>query len=339
MFIKFIFNKGQLPLVLTLIIFSFNSLAQKSPFQLRIGYEQLYVSKGATDGIAEKTWTWHAPDGDIFQFRTSLTHAYQLGLGYDITNWWNVNLNFKKFYRRYYVWSGTYLQEKWEGNAPGQFKIVPYVGGWFSLPSMFLGTTLATTSWQLGTDFHHKISKNGKWHLHYYLSLNRDLYEVNLNEFDTPVYYEGNGAYFRIGDERRVDYTTKGNLTLRSNNPWTSQFRASTNIALAISKKMKNGMGLRFEFGLRNIRWIKDNLLEENHWEIDLNHQRSFKDPNDPDITHIYLDINAKHDFPLYLGGYYTNLSFTFRPFRSPRDKEDYVSPSKKIGKFFRKIF
>jgi len=339
MFYKTKFNKGLLPLVLAYILSLTTAYSQKSPFQLRIGYEQLYVSKWATADIAEKSWTWNTSDGDILQFKTSLTHAYNLGMSYDVTKWWNINLNFKKYYRRYHVWSGTYLQEEWQGHDPGQFKIVPYVYGWFGLPSMFLGRTLSTNSWQLGTEFHHSISKNKKWHLNYLFSINRDLYEADLSYFDTPVYYEGDGWYTDINTGNRIDYTTKGNLTLRSNNPWQSQFQASTNIALAISKNMKKGMGLRFEFGLRNIRWLKGNLLEENHWELDLNHQRSFKDPNDPNITHIYYDINAKHEFPLYLGGYYSNLSFTFRPFRSPRDRDDYVSPKKKIGKFIKKLF
>lgn len=332
-------SKGPWPLAIYILFICSNAHSQKSPFQLRIGYEQLYVSPNTTNNIAEKTWTWNAPDGDIFQFRTSLTHAYHVGLGYDLTKWWNVNLNFKKFYRRYYVWDGTYLQEEWEGNDPGQFKIIPYRYGWFGFYDMFLGATLSTNSWQLGTDFHHSISKNGKWHLHYYLSLNRDLYETSSYQFDTEVFYEGNAWFNRIKDGQRIDYTTQGTLIIRTDNPQTSPFRASTNIALALSRSFKNGMGLRLECGLRNIRWIKNNLLEENHWEIDLNHQRSFIDPNDPDITHIYYDINAKHDFPLYLGGYYANLSFTFRPFRSPRDKEGYISPGKKLGRFIKRIF
>ncbi len=335
---KSIINKGHLPLVLAFMFNSLILIGQNSPFQLRIGYEQLYVSSNTTDGISEKTWTWNVPDGDILQFRTSLTHAYHLGLGYDITKWWNINIGFKQYYRRYYVWSGTYLHEEWEGYDPGQFQIVPNVGG-LGLPSMFLGSTLSTTSWQLGTDFHHSISKNKKWHLHYFLSINRDLYEVTLHQFDTPVYYESDSWYNDVNSGGRIDYTTKGNLILKSTNPNDSQFRASTNIALALSRKFKNGLGLRFEFGLRNIRWIKDNLLEENHWEIDLNHQRSFTDPNDPDITHIFYDINARHDFPLYLGGYYSNISFTFRPFRSPRDKEGYISPGRKIKNFVKEIF
>jgi hypothetical protein len=336
MICKIKFEKGAF-LLFTLLLWNINLIAQKSPFQVRIGYEQLYVSKGATDGIAEKTWTWNTADGDILQFRTSLTHAYHLGLAYDITKWWNINLNYKRFYRRYYLWEGTYLEEEWEGYEPGQFVIVPFLKS-LGLPSMLFGRTLTTTSTQLGTDFHHIISKNGKWQLHYFLSLNNDLYEVDLHYFDTPVRLDGAGAYNEIGDGKRIDYTTKGKLTLRGYNPRKSKFQPSSNIALAVSRKMKNGMGLRLEFGLRNIRWIEGYLLDENHWEIDLNHQRSFKDANDPDDTHIFLDIGTKHDFPLYLGGYYTNLSFTFRPFRSPRDKDGYISPGKKISRFIKKL-
>lgn len=313
-------NKGLLPLVLSLFISVHVVHAQNSPFHVRVGYEQLYVGEGTTDGLAQKTWTWTEGNDDLIQFRTSLTHAYHLGLGYDITKWWSINLDFKKYYRRYYLWSGTYLREEWEGHEAGQFKIVPFVGS-LGLPDMFLGATMSTNSWQLGTDFHHRLSKDGKWKMHYYLSLNRDRYEVNLHHFDTPVAYEASAWYNRIEDGQRVEYTTEGSLEFRSTNPFQSRFRASTNIALAVSRELGNGMSLRFECGLRNIRWIRNNLLEENHWDIDLTHRETYADPDDPAITHV-SEISTQHEFPLYLGGIYSNVSFIFRPFRSARDRK-----------------
>ena len=338
--------KGRLYLVFTLMLLTICLIGQNSPFQLRIGYEQLYVSPKTTNGVAEKTWTWHVRDGDIFQMRTTLTQAYNLGIGYDITKWWNISLNFKKYYRRYYVWSGTYISKEHEeldrGRTAGQFHIVPFYARnllWYNVPSTFHGTTLATTSWQIGTDFHHRISRDSKWQLHYYLSLNRDLYEVSLKEFDTRVRYGGEGWYKRVEDDQRIDYLIDGMLTLRSTNPGVTQFMPSTNIALAVSKKMRNGMGLRLEFGLRNIRWTKDNLLEENHWDLDMYFQQYVRDETNPEYKHVIYESYIRHEFPLYLGGYYTNLSFTFRPFRSPRDRDDYVPPGKKIKKFVKDIF
>lgn len=272
-----------------------------------------------TDGIAQKTWTWERGNDEIIQFRTSLTHAYQLGLSYDITKWWSVGIDFKRYYRRYYLWSGTYLQEEWEGNDAGQFKIVPYVGG-LGFPDMFLGSTLATNSWQLGTDFHHKISKNGKWKMHYFISLNRDLYEASLPKFDDLILYEGNGWYNRITDGIRVEYTTEGTLKFESTNPHQSQYRASSNMALAMSRSLKKGMSFRLEFGLRDIRWIKNNLLKENHWSIDLTHTERWADANDPNLTY-FTEDKVHYNFPLYLGGLYSNISFVFTPFRSKRDE------------------
>lgn len=341
--LSFINNKETALLVVFFIVIITKIHAQKSPFQLNIGYEQLYVSPNTTNGIAEKSWIWTTDQGDdLFTMRTSLTQAYQMGIAYDLTKWWSVKLNFKKYYRRYYVWEGNYITSSYEGEEPGQFVIIPYVGWsfwYFTFPDMFLGATLATTSWQLGTDFHHPISRNKKWHLHYYLSLNRDLYEVNLDKFDSDVYYGGSGSYTDIHTGENVNVSMSGHFILKSKNPQQSQFRGSTNIAIAVSRALRNGMGLRLEFGLRNIRWIKDNLLQENHWELNLNHQRYIENENDPGNPEIIMDESVRHEFPLYLGGYYTNLSFTFRPFRSPRDKEDYVSPGQKIGRFLKKIF
>ena len=314
------FCKGLVSLAFTSVLFTINIQAQNSPFHVRIGYEQLYVGSKITNGIAQKTWTWTRGDDDLIQFRTSLTHAYQLGLSYDIVEWWSINIDFKRYYRRYYVWEGTYLNEEWEGHDAGHFVIVPFVGS-LDLPDMFLGSTLATNCWQLGTEFHHRLSKSGKWKMHYYFSLNRDLYEASLLYFDTPVVLEGNGWYNRIEDGKRVEYTTEGTMQFQSTNPGKSQFRASTNIAIAVSRLLKNGMGLRLEFGLRNIRWIKNNLLDENHWSIDLTHTERWKDDNDPHITY-FTEDKINYNFPLYLGGFYSNLSFVFTPFRSSRDTQ-----------------
>lgn len=332
----------RLVLIIIGLVISLSMNAQKTPWELRLGYEQMYVSSKMTDGIAEKTWIW--TDGlrgdELFAMRTSLTHAIDLGIAYHITKWWDINLNYKDFYRRYYVWSGTYISKNIEGDDvydPGRFNMVPYEYGWFSLPSMFLGRTLSVKSWQIGTDFHHNISKDGKWKLHYYLSFNRDKYKNELHYFDLPVNYGDEGYYNDYYTNQRVDYEINGKLSLKGFNPWQIQYMHSTNIALALSRDLKNGMGLRFEFGLRNISWTRDLLLNENHWELKLQFEEFAL--NDLGEKEYIYESNVKHDFPLYIGGLYSNLSFTFRPFRSPRDRDNYISPGKKIKNFLNKAF
>lgn len=290
--------------------------AQKSPWQLEVGYGQVYVRPGTTDNLAQKEYIWSDDErGDLFSMRTSLTHAMDLGLRYDIFKWWSVNLDFKQFYRRYYVWSGTFIDEPGELDAPGKFEIVPYVNG-LDLPDMFLGKTLRSLSWQLGTEFSHRLNQNGKWRLHYFLSLNRDQYEVDLDAFDTDVNYGGGGHYTRLFSQERIDYIMEGKFELKSDNPGRSGFQGSTNLGLGLSRKLGNGMGLRFEMGYRNILWTKNLQLDENHWELNLNYKEF-----DESIEDITYETSTAYEFPLEVAGLYTNIAFTFRPFRSKRDR------------------
>ena len=101
---------------------------------------------------------------------------------------------------------------------------------------------------------------------------------------------------------------------------------------------MRNGTALRLEFGLRNILWTKDILLRENHWVIQMTKEDYILDP-DTGANNIILTTSTQHKFPLYIGGIYTNLSYTFRPFRSPRDKEGYVPTNVRVKNFFKRVF
>jgi len=295
------------------------TLGQRSKWQVKLGYEHVYVRPEYTNNLAEKTFTWHDENrGDLIQWRTNLPFGYDISIGYDVTKWWNIFFGSKQYYRRYYIWSGTYLNEPLVGKQPGEFAIVPFVGA-FGLRSKFLGTTLRARSWHLGTSFKHPISKNNKWHMHYIISLNRDQYELDLNRLDTPIEFEGQGWYRRIEDDVRIEYTTRGNFILRSNNPGNGGYQGSTTLGLGLSREIKKGMAFRIEFGFRNILWTENLQLDENHWDLDFTYREFDRETNQT------LYQNAiSHEFPLEIAGFYNNISFTFYPFRSKWDDPNF---------------
>lgn len=289
---------------------------QNSPWQLEIGYGQVFINSRMTNNLAQKNWVWYDVNrGDLLSMKTSQTHMADLGIRYDVFNWWSLNLDFKQMHRRYYIWSGTYLSEDNGNFSAGEYNIIPYVNG-FGLPDMFLGRTLRSNSWQIGTEFSHCFEKSHTWKIHYFVSLSRDQYEVDLDAFDTDVNYGNSGFYTDINTGQRVNYEYFGDFSLKSDNPGRSGYQGSTNFGLAISRKLFNGMGLRLEIGYRNILWTKNIQLDENHWEIDLRYEE-YADQSG-ELTY---SNSVVHEFPLEIAGIYTNIAFTFRPFRSRRDK------------------
>lgn len=310
--------------VIGILLSTKQAISQESPFQVRIGYEQLYVRPGLTNNIAEKKWVWtdEVTNDDYFTMRTGVTQAYTIGVQWDAFPWVSIGIDYKNFYRRYYIWEGTYLSEA-EGKYPAnQYSMIPMIGLFGSGKS--LGRTLTTSSWQLGIEFHQPITFENKWYLHYYVSLNVDLYEKKLQFFDTPVNYQSTGVTSVENvdnQEITVSHQIDGLFTLKGNNPLQAAYRPSMNLALAISRQLKRDNKMRLEVGLRNILWTKNVLLAENHWELDLTHERFYFDENTGEKQVIY-STSITHNFPLYLGGIYANISFVFRPFKKIERKK-----------------
>ena len=321
-------TKGHLPLCFLIILFSLPTLltGQASKWQLRVGYEQVYVRPGLTRGLAEKEWIWNDPNkGDLLAAKTSLTHGLVMGVSYKVTPWWSITWESRQYWRRYYIWSGTYFGESKGGDHV--YMIVPKTDFLF-FPSMFLGATLRTKSLQLGTEFSHKLGKKEKWRLHYILSLNRDQYEINMNRFDTPIGY-GSGKIYTNENDTRVVGRIEGDLHFRAFNPGDSGYQGSTNLGLALSRAFKNGTAIRWDIGFRNILWTENLQLRENHFELDLTYTEWIDDE-------VVYESEAYHELPLEIGGIYSSVSFTCSPFRSRFDDPDFEK--KKLNlKFWKK--
>ncbi len=318
---------GGLATYILILGLNFSLFGQNSPWELRVGYENLFVRPETTNYYAEKTWVWNIPErGDVFTARTSRTHATILGIKYDVKKWLSISLDYKLFIRRYYIEGGTYTD--------GTFELIPSVGT-FEIRSMNLGRTMTASSYQFGLDFSHRLGKNDKWRIHYYLSANNDLYEKQLQYFDNNVFLDLNGWYIDETNSQRYEDYVRGFETWKSTNRGRSSYQPSTNLAIALSRKMKKGMGLKLEVGFRNILWIENALLKENHIEFDLMYVESIKQ-DDGSLIQTF-ERSVLYDFPLYLGGIYSNISFTFRPFRSPRDKAGYISRFKRLKLYLKK--
>ncbi|MEZ4907427.1 MAG: hypothetical protein R2771_07260 [Saprospiraceae bacterium] len=251
-----VFGKGNFTLTIFLaILFSDFCSAQNSPFHLNVGYEQLYVSPKTTDGIAKKKWIWldETNNDEYFTLRTTLSQALDLGISYDLLKWLSFSLNYKTYYRKYYEWDGTYISEdKTQWGEYGHFGIIPFVGS-LGIRATDGGRWLSVSSWQIGIDGHHFLNKNRNCLIHYYFSFNSDKYERELQYFDLPKYFESNGWYTDVYSGQKVYYVTKGTLTLRGKNPWQFPQQPSMNLALGLSRILKNGMGIKAEPGFIEI--------------------------------------------------------------------------------------
>lgn len=293
---------------------------QNSKWQLHVGYDQMYVSPSSTKNAAERHWIWKDPNrGDLFTMRTSLTHGAKAGISYDVLKWWSINLNYIRYFRRYYVWSGTYNDDlRIDPNSQrGLYEIQPYVG-FLNIPSKFLGATLSSRTWQVGTNFNHKLTKNDKWHMHYYLGINIDLYNVNSNYLSTPIGYDVQSFYTNALTNEEVIVEINGRFNL-SNNIGTPALASSISQSIALSRAFSNGKALKFELGFRNIRFYSKTLFPQNYWDIELTYYEYNRGRNE-----MRYASTTRHNFPLYIGGFYSNLTLTFKPFKSKRDNPDW---------------
>lgn len=289
--------------------------AQNSPWQLRIGYEQLWVNSTLTDGFAENEWIFRDGKNEYFAIRATSCYTPVFGIRLDLLKWLSVSYDFKMHYRRYYV-----IDTDPYHNKQNLFKLA-YHG---FIDDKFLGRTLVVRSSNFGIDFHHNISKNRKWELHFFFSFNVDNYENREQYHDTPVNYGGGGTYTdKKYHNKKTYFTVKGNFDINTDNRGAAPYVPSTNMALAVSRGLKNGQSLRLEIGFRNIRFLDNGfLLPKNAWELELTHRRYTI--NDDGTEHIFYKVDASHDFPLYIGGMYASISYMFRPFRSVKDNPDY---------------
>ena len=318
---------------LAFILLSNVLIAQNSKWEINIGYEHLANIPSLTNELSENNWIWNNEGNEYFTMKTSLVHSPVVGIKYDVTKWLSLTYNYKVYYRRYFVWSGTYLHKEWEGNPPGKFKIVPFVGG-LGLPDMFQGRTLTVKSNQWGLDFHHFLSTNRRWKMHYLINLNIDQYENQRSFRDTPVDYGISGGRFESIDGSTTYWEEAGDFTITTNSAGRKSTLPSTNFAIGFSKRNKIGRGVRFEIGFRDIRrtW----KLPKNEWDLSLVYTEFKNDDSGNKI--VTKQLETKHSFPLYLGGIYANVQYTFRPFRSRFDDPDYKRKKLHlIPKFIRK--
>ena len=115
-------------------------------------------------------------------------------------------------------------------------------------------------------------------------------------------------------------YEMDGLFVIETNSGGRLSTLPSSNFALGFSKRNKKGRGIRMEIGFRDIRstW----KLPKNEWNLKLTHTEFTLDENrNKNIT---KQLKTEHKFPLYLGGIYANIQYTFRPFRSRFDDPNY---------------
>lgn len=307
-------------ILLILCLITNISNAQQSKFQLNIGYEHLFVGTNQNKDITQREWTWYDSDMDneYFTARTSLTHAYSVGLAFEATKWLNLQATYKNYFRRYYFWFGSYVAEPWADYKVEHFNIAPYVG-FLNRPDMSFGYLLQTSSWQFGLDFHHPITKSKEWHLHYILTLNNDVYEKSHYHFDKTDVLALSSSYINPNNDE-VQYRTTKTSGFESTNE-AFPFYVSANMGLALSKSLKNRSALKLEIGYRQVDAVST-IDDNNAWQIYVSHQEWINDPN-AGAVNIY-STSEEYKFPLYLGGFYTNITYSFRPFRSKYDDPNY---------------
>ena len=328
-----------IPCILFLCLGTTLSYSQKTPWQLRFGYERLWVKPEYTDYIAQNHWTWVLPErGEIISFQTFQPYALIVGIRYDLFSWWTFFVDYKNFYRRYYFLTGDYNDEKTAyGNENNQFEIldvVIYEFGPYSIKERD-GDVLRTESLQIGIEFSHSLKKNKQYRLHYFFSLNRDRYEVNLPLYDRVSYFGGElSGYVDPITNKKILTNFEGSMILRGYNPYT-MYQPSLNIGIAISRNWSNGYGIRFELGFRNIYALyQEPFYPENHWDISIEYIEI-----DADTHEAIFRAFEQYNFRLDIGGPYASISLTSRPFRSKRDNPNYQPPCKRLRKKLHKTY
>ncbi len=324
--------------LILLSLLSTSAYSQKTPWQLRFGYERLWVKPEYTDYIAQNHWTWVLPDrGEIFSFRTFQPWALSAGIRYDLFSWLTFFVDYKKYYRRYYISYGDYYYGKFDyGSEAGKFKLTPYVSyyiGIYAVPDRheWFSYDIQTESLQYGLELSHSLKRFKYLRLHYYVSVNRDQYEINLTLYDRVTYFEQTGGwYIDKNYNKKILYSIKGQFILKGYDP-EKMYQFSTNTGIALSYNWPNGYGLRLDLGFRNIYFFykeREFLLRENHWQINVQYIETVEGSN-----HIRYQATAQYNFPLDIGGPYASISLTSRPFRSKRDNPNYQPPCKRLRK------
>lgn len=176
-----------------------------------------------------------------------------------------------------------------------------------------MGKTLSSKSWHIGTTLSHKVTENGKWRMHYYFSLNVDLYDINMNHFDLPIGYSGESSYNNLLTNDRIAYNIIGDFSLNSKGK--TAFTNSINQSFSLSYSLPRGKALKFELGFRHLPFATKHV---NYFELDL----EYIEFNEERTALLYTS-STRQKFSIYTGGYYSNLTFTFRPFRSKRDNSE----------------
>ncbi len=244
--------------LILLSLLSTSAYSQKTPWQLRFGYERLWVKPEYTDYIAQNHWTWVLPNrGEVFSFRTFQPWALSAGIRYDFFSWFTFFIDYKNYFRKYYIESGFYEKTKhtdgFEGRQLQIIKLINYNIGRYEIYDIDPLYTLRTESLQLGIELSQPLPYCKHWRLHYYLSVNRDRYEVNLTLFD-KITYIGNDLR-RYDDpmlKKRIRAYYLGTLSLKGYNP-DFMYHLSVNTGIALSYNWPNGYGLRLDLGFRKI--------------------------------------------------------------------------------------
>jgi|GEM_PF-1836697 len=327
-----------IPFILFLCLGTILSYSQKTPWQLRFGYERLWVKPEYTGNIAQNRWTWVLPNrGEIISFQTFQPYALIAGIRYDLFSRWSFFVDYKNFYRRYDYMLGTYNGEKTVyGNEGNQFEILDviiYEFGPYTIKDRH-GGVLRTESLQMGIEFSHPLHRNKQYRLHYFFSLNRDRYEDNLPlyEFAPSFDVRMNPFFLDPIANKKISANLKASLMVTDYNPYT-KYHLSLNFGIAISRNWSNGYGLRFELGFRNIYSLNlEPYLLENTLDISLEYIEM-----DDETREVLFRAFEQYNFPLDIGGPYASISLTSRAFRCKCDNSNYEPPFKRLRKKLQK--
>lgn len=306
---------------ITFFIFTINTVnySQQSKWQIRLGYEYGFVEDG---GVNDKNWVWRNEERNdaYFQMKATNLHTAVFGIKYDALKWLSLGVDYKHFFRRYYLWPGTFLGEEKTASDRYSFINAPTVG-FLGIDDKSTGARVTSNSWQFGLDFHHSLSKSKKWHMHYLVSLNFDNFERGRLSSDIrfPLNFSATNQPTDINDIQ-FTFVNEGNVMMNRIDPHISPSIVSTNLGLAVSRGFQNGMGLRLEIGFRDLKPYRENEL---YWNLFLEHSEI--ETNAEGVANLYYYTQISHKFSMLHDGIYGNLSFTFRPFRSKYDDPDFV--------------
>ena len=312
-------------LLLAFLIYPYLTCAQSKKWELKVGYEQLYIPKKQINGHRSgpktfKEYFFTDPvKGDLAYVSSGTPQAPRVYLQYNVSERLQWFAGFTHYFRNFIMWGSDFDDEG--SNAEYRFNIAQDYGR-FGIRRVKDGHQLRAGSFQLGANINfYKASLKGiPLSLGLSNSINFDNYEKSLRSMDLTILQIQSNKYIpNPGYIESESYVTlEGNFN-HYNPGHVLPFSISFNHAINLRATIKDKYDLEFQLGYRNIHWDIIYPYKNMHLEYELNFIEY--DANGQFEGYSY-QTSQQARLPVQLGGVFANVNMIFYPFAERESKD-----------------